>query len=73
MNAQQRRRSRRYWKYIVEVDEPWYATDRADWLIKTLGSKNKGRRYCWSSWNPTAYQFHDQQDYLVFLLKWGIQ
>jgi len=73
MNSRQKRRSIRYWKYIVEVDEPWYATDRANWLVTNFGRKNKGRRYCWGSWNPTVYQFHNERDYLAFVLRWGIQ
>ena len=71
MNAKQKRRSMRYWKFIVEVDEPWYNTDRAEWLVKSFGKKNKGRRYTWGSWNPTVYQFHKEQDYIAFVLKWG--
>jgi len=71
MNAQQRRRSQRYWKFIIEVEEPWYATDRADWLIKNFGQQGKGRRYTWGSWNPTVYQFHNEKDYVAFVLRWG--
>ena len=73
MNSRQKRYARRYWKYIVEVDEPWYATDRSDWLVENFGRRNKGRRYTWGSWSPTWYQFHREQDYLAFVLRWGLE
>lgn len=73
MNSKQKRRSMRYWKYTVEVYEPWWSMDRSDWLIKNFGCKNKGRRYAWCSWNPTEYSFHQEKDYVAFLLRWGGQ
>lgn len=75
MNAKQRRRSIRYWRYYIESIEPnWrVGIERCDWLVKNFGRKGRGRRYTWSGWNPTYYQFHDEKDYLAFLLRWGTE
>ena len=45
--------------------------ERCEWLVKNFGRNNKGRRYVWASWNPTYYQFHNEKDYIAFMLKWS--
>mgnify|MGYP003335358251 FL=1 len=73
MNAKQKRYSARYWKYTVELEEPTWdlGIKRCEWLEQNFGRKNKGRRYVWAGWNPTYYQFHREQDYIAFMLKWA--
>ena len=63
----------RYWKYTVEAVESVWDSERAEWLIKNFGRKNKGRRYTWGGWAPTYYQFHKEKDYLAFVLRWGVE
>jgi len=75
MNAKQRRRSIRYWKYSVCPQETHWSQsiERCEWLEKNFGRNEKGRRYCWAGWSPTCYQFHNEQDYMFFVLRWGTE
>jgi hypothetical protein len=72
MNAKQKRRSIRYWRYTVELyDSMELDIERCEWLVKNFGRNNKGRRYVWASWNPTYFQFHNEKDYVAFVLRWA--
>ena len=72
MNARQKRRSIRYWRYTVELHNSMELDiERCEWLVQNFGRNNKGRRYVWASWNPTYYQFHDEKDYVAFVLRWA--
>ena len=55
MNSKQRRRSKRYWLYTIELEEPTWelGIKRCKWLADNFGHNNKGLRYVWAGWNPT--------------------
>ena len=73
MNSYQRRRARRYWKYVVEMDyhnwekDPWEARAWLEDNMGRIGIKwgNQGNS------NPWVFLFHDGPDANFFSMRWS--
>lgn len=71
MNSKQRRRSRRYWQYEVQMDcynddkDPW---DAVCWLEENMGKI--GIRWGRIGNEPWLFLFNDSKDANFFSLKW---
>ena len=71
MNAHQRRKARRYWRYEIMMDyendakDPW---DARCWLEKNMGKI--GVRWGNLGQHPWQFFFKDSQDANFFSLKW---
>ena len=71
MNSKQRRRAKRYWRYVVDLEyhSDWHLdVQRRQWCTENIGPQG----YDWYSFGyGTEYQFHNPKHAAWFKLKWS--